>query len=618
MKKSLKLFCLLLSLATFFSAAACGAGESVNTGTDSKINSEIESENKMKLENITPLNERQNVEKALCGTDALGREITPAGEENGRLVGLFYTLWLGNYFSDEGESYFGDTILDLSKMDFNYVYSGGGSPFVKMHYYAEPLFGYYNQRDIWVVERHVQMFIAAGIDFLGIDATNNDYYPVTAELLLQTLDRYYRMGYKVPQIMFLTNTSSADRVNEIYEFLYKDDRYKHLWFNDSDGGKNPDGKPWITMRSDEKIYLKSAIRNKFYMRDSQWPNEKFLDNGFPWIEFTRPQPVHNGIISVSVAQNNGMHMSDSVQYEKSPNGIDYYNSNRGRGYSSVDNVNSKSRVNEGSNFEEQWDVAVNSDARIAFVLEWNEWAALKLATNVEGVGNTVVFFDCASVEFSRDIEPIKGYYGDNYYMQLIRNVRRFKNSVGNGIDVDTVSLKDGNVDWNSVSSGVGEFTVSGNRDFENSVSTDRYVNDTLQNDIQEIRLAQDENNVYILVTTKNDVVKSVGDRRMNIRIKNDGETSSASGYDYVINRYGDNGKVSIEKIGESGMTIVGYADCYAEGKYIQFAVPKNIFAGSFQLKLTDNVDLTSDIMNSYTTGDSAPYGRLNYKFNLNK
>ena len=104
MKKSLKLFCLLLSLATFFSAAACGAGESVNTGTDSKINSEIESENKMKLENITPLNERQNVEKALCGTDALGREITPAGEENGRLVGLFYTLWLGNYFSDEGES----------------------------------------------------------------------------------------------------------------------------------------------------------------------------------------------------------------------------------------------------------------------------------------------------------------------------------------------------------------------------------------------------------------------------------------------------------------------------------------------------------------------------------
>lgn len=116
------------------------------------------------------------------------------------------------------------------------------------------------------------------------------------------------------------------------------------------------------------------------------------------------------------------------------------------------------------------------------------------------------------MEFSRDIEPIKGYYGDNYYMQLIRNVRRFKNSVGNGIDVDTVSFKDGNVDWNSVSSGVGEFTVSGNRDFENSVSTDRYVNDTLQNDIQEIRLAQDENNVYVLVTTKNDVVKSVGDR----------------------------------------------------------------------------------------------------------
>ena len=200
-------------------------------------------------------------------------------------------------------------------------------------------------------------------------------------------------------------------------------------------------------------------------------------------------------------------------------------------------------------------------------------------------------------------------------MQLIRNVRRFKNSVGNGIAVDTVSLKDGNVDWNSVSSGVGEFTVSGNRDFENAVSSERYVNDTLQNDIREIRVAQDENNVYILVTTKNDIVKSAGDRWMNIWIKNDGETSSA-GYDYVINRSRDNEKVSIEKIDESGATVVGYADYYAEGKYIRFSVPKNVFADSFQLKVTDNVDLTSDIMNSYTMGDSAPYGRLNYKFNL--
>ena len=29
-------------------------------------------------------------------------------------------------------------------------------------------------------------------------------------------------------------------------------------------------------------------------------------------------------------------------------------------------------------------------------------------------------------EFSRDIEPMKGGHGDNYYWQLVANVRRFK------------------------------------------------------------------------------------------------------------------------------------------------------------------------------------------------
>lgn len=97
----------------------------------------------MEQPKITPLTERQNVSRALGGTDALGREISPAGETNGKLVGIFYVLWLGNDYSDEGTPYF-DGIYDMSKMDFNEIYSGSGSPFLKMHFYGEPLFGYYN------------------------------------------------------------------------------------------------------------------------------------------------------------------------------------------------------------------------------------------------------------------------------------------------------------------------------------------------------------------------------------------------------------------------------------------------------------------------------------------
>ncbi len=563
---------------------------------------------------IQPLTERDNVREALCGTDALGREIMPAGETNGKLVGIFYLLWLGNDYSDAGEPYF-DGIYDMSKMDFTEIYSGSGSPFLKMHFYAEPLFGYYNMQDYWVVERHVQMFIAVGMDFLAVDATNNNIYTKPLSVLLEILEKYRLAGYKVPKIMFMTNTNSNERVQQLYDFLYKDSRYKELWFCDADEGRNPDGKPWITMRTDEMVYLPKAVRETFYIRASQWPNEPFKDNGLPWIEFTRPQPVHNGVISVSVAQNAGMHMSDSVQYENSPNSIDYYNKNWGRGYTTEDK-NSKERVAEGANFQEQWDVAMASDARIVIMTEWNEWSALKLATEVEGVGNTVVFFDCATPEFSRDIEPINGFYGDNYYMQMIRNMRLFRGEEGEGISVQAAELSDLEISeaWNGVMSGVADFAGQKSRSFINSDGSDVYINDSKRNDITEIRVAQDAENLYVLLTADEDITPASDQNWMNVWLKTD---KCTAGYDYVINRSRTQNSAAVEKLGTDVQT-AGEARIVVNGKYIQFCIPKSVLGGasSFELKATDNVDFSADTMLLYTQGDSAPYGRLNYKFVL--
>lgn len=68
-------------------------------------------------------------------------------------------------------------------------------------------------------------------------------------------------------------------------------------------------------------------------------------------------------------------------------------------------------------------------------------------------------------------------------------------------------------------------------------------------------------------------------------------------------------------VGGNGET-VGDAEYIVNGKYIQFTVAKSLLGDhtSFEFKATDNVDLLSDIMLLYTTGDSAPYGRLNYLF----
>ena len=37
-----------------------------------------------------------------------------------------------------------------------------------------------------------------------------------------------------------------------------------------------------------------------------------------------------------------------------------------------------------------------------------------------------VFCDQFNPEFSRDCEPVKGFWGDAYYWQLVANVRRYK------------------------------------------------------------------------------------------------------------------------------------------------------------------------------------------------
>ena len=37
-----------------------------------------------------------------------------------------------------------------------------------------------------------------------------------------------------------------------------------------------------------------------------------------------------------------------------------------------------------------------------------------------------MFVDCANFEYSRDIEMMRGGYGDNFFLMLRDNVRRFK------------------------------------------------------------------------------------------------------------------------------------------------------------------------------------------------
>lgn len=56
------------------------------------------------------------------------------------------------------------------------------------------------------------------------------------------------------------------------------------------------------------------------------------------------------------------------------------------------------------------------------VTGWNEWIAGRFSHS----GEDVSFIDQFNEEFSRDIEMVKGGHADNYYYELVANVRKFK------------------------------------------------------------------------------------------------------------------------------------------------------------------------------------------------
>ena len=106
---------------------------------------------------------------SISAVDNLGR-VTYAGsqEKGGRDVGLFYFLWLGAH---------GNRVYDVSDLlennpDELWSADSTVSPVGTYHFWGEPLYGYYDAADPWVLTRHVELFTMAGIDFLGYEVTN--------------------------------------------------------------------------------------------------------------------------------------------------------------------------------------------------------------------------------------------------------------------------------------------------------------------------------------------------------------------------------------------------------------------------------------------------------------
>lgn len=587
--------------------------------------------------------------RSLSATDALGRTVAPISSfTETRQVGMFYFLWTGEHGSTGAAD--GHT-LDISKTNIEEHKSAANIG--KHHYWDEPLYGYYRSDDAWVFRKHLELLTLAGVDYLVFDYTNsgsssatekpwNFYSNVTDELFPVAVEMK-NQGWNIPKFVFMLNRDSDKTVEYLYNFYYTKEEYKDLWYRAKDGlalDKNTEGKPWVICG--DVTYLNEDVKNKFYIKQTQWPNEasstdgvwdyQYKDEGFPWMSWervkngTRKQYSHNGIMSVSIAQHVSGAFSDAVLVENN------YNAAYGRGFSSLDNNgfggNNASRVASGSNFQEQWDYAIaeakNGNVNNVFVTGWNEWVAQKQPS---GNGRkTSYFVDLYDDEFSRDAEMSAGPLGDNFYLQLTQNIRKFKglpaSSKSLKMEQKSIDLQGSFAQWDGVD-GFEDFAgdTAKRRHASSNTSLPEYVNTTGRNDIVNTRVVYDETNITILITCAQDVTAyEAGDKTwMNIFIDTDGGGETWNGYRYVVNRTVNGDRAEIEILGANGEAVssCGQAALRKEGKYLVVQIPRAAIGLSndgfaLRFKVSDHVVNYTDILSYYVDGDAAPIGRFNY------
>ena len=563
----------------------------------------------------------------LVGIDQFGRAVKSiTGNKSNKQVGMFYWLWNGQPTSNG--------IYDMTKFMNTaagrtdlFSLNSTTAPVNQPYFWGEPLFGYYNSTDEYVLRKQIEMLTLSGVDFVVFDATNAVTYPNVYQKMFKLMNEYQQEGWNVPKIAFYTHSRSIQTTRRLYYDIYKANAYPNLWYY-------MNGKPMIIAytdiaddykeaqtRSDFNYYathLPTEIYNFFYFKYPQWPNEGINHaNGVPYVEWEYPQPVHNSLMNVSVASQHYACMSDSFTL---PNSTLCW----GRGFDFNTNTNISADADKGTFFQSQWNQVIKEDPDFVFIDGWNEWMGYKI--NESG---RIVFVDAFTKEFSRDIEPMKDGYEDAFYLQTISNLRNYKSYEGkNYLDQGKTINIGGNINqWDTGNAVYKAFgTTNYGRNAYDYAGINKYVQDVPRNNIQEVRVVNDANNIYMYIMCSENITAYDGSNNwMNVFIGT-GEPSLTgwNGYKYVINRQvnSSTGKTTVTQLNSdfSGSS-VGQCDFRLDGRILQISIPKsllglgNTVSGSdFYFKVADGVQNPQNIQNYYIFGKSLPMGRLSYAY----
>ncbi len=430
-------------------------------------------------------------------SDALGR-LMPTFDDVGlvkkdqrRVVGMFYITWHTQNLLNLEQPYKADVSYILqtdpaARLDANHPLW-----YTKSYYHwAEPEMGFFLSQDEYVIRKDMSMLTDAGVDMLIMDVTNAVRYWDEWDVTFKVMQEMKEEGNQVPTFCFWAfNGPSITVVQELYERIYKQERYKDLWFYWDDkplllyNGRpyfdanrsgirhpNPNYDPVAQTDANHPHYQDPDYAKEFYLDYTRevrefftlrtmwwgyykWGGERFAGTEDNWsFGYSLAEPEVKAMDPIDLlSTHRGRREQGAVTAAQHPVSMSDENMGVGKSWS---RANGQPALNEydmpvpayvpwlgevvddptayGIYFQERWDEMIEADPEFLYVNDWNEWTAGKFHPREGetfpwlGRDSDFFFVDQYNAEFNRCIHPMKGGYTDNYYMQMAQNIRRYK------------------------------------------------------------------------------------------------------------------------------------------------------------------------------------------------
>jgi len=604
-----------------------------------------------------------------------------------RVVGVFYITWHRDALAKLPSPYGADVSKILAeapgaRLDADHPLWRRGA--YHAYHWGQPELGYFLSKDTYVIRKDMSMLSDAGVDVLVMDVTNAVRYWDEWDVVFTVMRQMRSEGNKTPKFCFWAfNGPVITVVQDLYDRIYKTHKYEDLWFYwddkplllyngtptvDANGraGKNPNPHYDPAAKTDtqhphygdpdfaEPFYqdYTQEVKAFFTLRTMwwgyyQWAGKRFIgtednwcfgyDMGDPRVQAMEPGArlsTHKGRreqAAVTPAQHPSSLIGKSWMCDHGEPKLDEYDRpvptrvpwlgktvEHPEGY--------------GIYFQQRWDEALRADPQFLYINDWNEWTAGKYhppkGTTFHFMRrkSTYRFIDQYNAEFNRAIQPMHGGYTDNYYMQMVRNIRRYK-----GVrprpelhGVARIQIDGRFADWRSLPVEYRDTAGdTAHRDYP-GYGGRHYTNDSGRNDIVTCKVAIDRDNVYFFAETTSPLTSHEGKNWMLLLIDADHDHDTGwYGYDYLINRNVVDGNTT---------TLMRYAAANTKQRWIEqnrleyryrgtaleIAVPRREIGlgGSsltFDFHWCDNPRDLRDPISLCTDGDSAPNRRFNYR-----